>query len=159
MIGCDIVAISRIEKIAKRHKQAFLDKFLNAREQELILKKPCFGAFNPALNFPVNKNLNQNAKNSNSYANLNPKFDFENLNFATLAGLFAAKEAASKALGVGICKECSFFDIEISKSIKGAPLIQFSNEVTKRFKIKHASLSIAHEKEFAIAICALEFSN
>ena len=96
MIGCDIVAISRIEKIAKRHKQAFLDKFLNAREQELILIKPCFGAFNPALNFPVNKNLNQNAKNSNSYANLNPKFDFENLNFATLPDFLPPKKPLQK---------------------------------------------------------------
>lgn len=131
MIGCDIVAISRIERLAKRHKQAFLDKFLSPNEQALLLK-PCVTSFAAT------------------------SFNFERLNFATLAGLFAAKEAAAKALGVGICQECNFFDIEISKSAKGAPLIQFSTKVAQHFHIKHASLSISHEKDFAIAVCALE---
>lgn len=39
-------------------------------------------------------------------------------NDATLAGFWAAKEAASKALGVGISKECGFLDIELSKDAK-----------------------------------------
>ena len=68
-VGCDIIAISRMEKIHFRHGKNFLDKFLSQKEQMLI-KNP-----------------------------------------ATLAGLWAAKEAASKALGVGICECCSFFDI------------------------------------------------
>ena len=52
---------------------------------------------------------------------LSPKEQILIKNPATLAGLWAAKEAASKALGVGICELCSFFDIDISKDEKNAP--------------------------------------
>ena len=74
----------------------------------------------------------------------------------TAAGFWAAKEAASKALGTGIGIDCSFHDIFISKTSKNAPLITFSNKVLEKFSIKTASLSIAHDNGFAIAIVALE---
>ena len=90
-VGCDIIAISRIEKIHSRHGKNFLDKFLSPKEQ-ILIKNP-----------------------------------------ATLAGLWAAKEAASKALGVGICELCSFFDIEISKDEKNAPKLKYSQKITKDF--------------------------
>ena len=72
-------------------------------------------------------------------------------NDATLAGFWAAKEAASKALGVGISKECGFLDIVLSKSAKGAPKIKFSQRIYTSFNIKEASLSITHDGGFAIA--------
>ncbi|MBR8462208.1 holo-ACP synthase [Campylobacter sp. faydin G-24] len=75
---------------------------------------------------------------------------------ASLAGLWAAKEAASKALGVGISTECSFFDIMISKDVKNAPVIKFSDKIYKKFSIKNASLSISHDSGFAIAAVILE---
>lgn len=77
-------------------------------------------------------------------------------NPATLAGFFAAKEAASKALGCGICKECGFLDIEIYKDDKNAPKLQFSEKVKQKFAIKESSLSIAHDGGFAIAVVALQ---
>ncbi|EAH9845149.1 holo-ACP synthase [Campylobacter coli] len=112
-IGCDIVAISRIDTIYQKHGNAFLDKFLNQNEQKLI-------------------------KSS-----------------STLAGLWAAKEAASKALGVGICELCSFFDIEISKDERNAPKLKYSQKITKDFNITQTSLSISHDNGFAIAIVAI----
>lgn len=69
----------------------------------------------------------------------------------TLAGFYAAKEAASKALGVGIGKDCSFLDIKISKNNKNAPQITFSPKILENFSIKEAALSISHDGNFAIA--------
>ena len=71
---------------------------------------------------------------------------------ASTAGLWAAKEAASKALGTGIGKECSFFDIKIKKDKNGAPKIKYSKEIRKRFRIKESALSITHDGGFAIAV-------
>ena len=74
----------------------------------------------------------------------------------TAAGFWAAKEAASKALGVGISAECNFHDITISKTKRGAPLLTFSSKVIKAFNIKNTSLSITHDGEYAIAVVAIE---
>jgi len=79
-------------------------------------------------------------------------------NHKTAAGFWAVKEACSKALGVGIGSECSFHDIEITKTKKGAPQIKLSDEVTKKFSIKDTSVSITHDGEYAIAVVALERS-
>lgn len=114
MIGCDIVACSRIEKIYNRHNKLFLDKFLSNEEQKYT------------------KNIN------------------------TIAGFWALKEATSKALGVGISKECSFFDIQIYKDQKNAPHIKLSPKILKEFNIKTISASIAHDGGFAIAVVAIE---
>ncbi|TKX32211.1 holo-ACP synthase [Campylobacter aviculae] len=112
-VGCDIVAISRIEKIYKKHGETFLNKFLSSKEQ-LLIKNP-----------------------------------------ANLAGLWAAKEAASKALGVGICDLCGFLDIEISKDERNAPKLKYSQKIINEFNITQSSLSISHDNGFAIAIVAL----
>lgn len=69
----------------------------------------------------------------------------------SLAGFYAAKEAASKALGVGIGKDCSFLDIKISKNEKNAPKIEFSEKIKKNFSVSKADLSISHDGGFAIA--------
>lgn len=114
MIGCDIVAISRIDKIFQRHGKSFLDKFLSKEEQKYI-------------------------KNSTN-----------------IAGFWAAKEAISKALGVGISKECSFFDVQIYKNEKNAPFIKFSQKLIKNFDIKSSSLSISHDGGFAIAVVIID---
>jgi len=77
-------------------------------------------------------------------------------NFKTASGFWAAKEACSKALGVGIGAECSFYDMEISKTDKGAPILNLSKEVIDKFKIVDTSLSITHDGDYAIAVVALE---
>lgn len=79
-------------------------------------------------------------------------------NYKTAAGFWAAKEAFSKALGVGIGSKCSFFDIEIYKNNYGAPHIKASKKIIEEFHIKDISLSITHEAEYAIAVVAIESS-
>ncbi|BAK72229.1 MAG: holo-ACP synthase [Arcobacter sp.] len=70
----------------------------------------------------------------------------------TAAGFWAAKEAASKALGTGIGANCSFHDIKIKKDKFGAPKIKYKKEIRKKFGIKKSHLSITHDAGFAIAV-------
>lgn len=70
----------------------------------------------------------------------------------TAAGFWAAKEAASKAIGTGIGKECGFHDIMITKTKAGAPKIKYTKALRKKFKIKKSYLSITHDEGFAIAV-------
>jgi holo-[acyl-carrier protein] synthase len=77
-------------------------------------------------------------------------------NYKTASGFWAAKEACSKALGVGIGAECSFHDIVISKTKKGAPQILLTQKILNNFSISDTSVSITHDGEYAIAVVALE---
>ncbi len=73
-------------------------------------------------------------------------------NPTSYAGFWAAKEAASKAIGTGIGGQCSFHDIKIKKSKSGQPLIKYKKHLRKKFNIKESSLSITHDGGFAIAV-------
>ena len=75
---------------------------------------------------------------------------------STAAGFWAAKEAASKAIGTGIGSVCSFHDIKITKSNKNAPLIKYKKHIRKKYNIKNTSLSITHDGGFAIAVVVSE---
>jgi holo-[acyl-carrier protein] synthase len=75
----------------------------------------------------------------------------------TAAGFWAAKEAASKALGCGIGKACGFHDIIISKTHQNAPKIKFSKSVKKCFGIKKSHVSITHDGGFAVAVVVLKY--
>lgn len=77
-------------------------------------------------------------------------------NHKTAAGFWAAKEACAKALGTGIGKECSFHDIKLSKTPKGAPKITLSKTLYENYKITDISLSITHDGDYAIAVVAIE---
>ncbi len=77
-------------------------------------------------------------------------------NHRTAAGFWAAKEAASKALGCGIGAECSFHDITISKTAKGAPLLELSTKVKEHFSVATSALSITHDGDYAIAVVTYE---
>jgi holo-[acyl-carrier protein] synthase len=76
-------------------------------------------------------------------------------NARSAAGFWAAKEACAKALGCGIGHECSFHDIVISKTPKGAPQIALNPKVSDYFKIIDSSISITHDGDYAIAVVAL----
>jgi len=77
--------------------------------------------------------------------------------FSTIAGVFASKEAFSKALGVGIGKEFSFRDISILKDSKNKPFIKI-NSPTLKEKIKECDVSITHDGGFAIAAVILDIN-
>ncbi|MEA3498421.1 MAG: holo-ACP synthase [Campylobacterota bacterium] len=75
---------------------------------------------------------------------------------STAAGFWAAKEAASKAIGTGIGAKCSFHDIKITKTKKNAPKLKYKKKIRKKFNIKNSSLSITHDGGFAIAVVAIQ---
>ncbi len=75
---------------------------------------------------------------------------------------FAAKEAFSKATGLGISKNLNFKDIEIMKNKKGKPLINLNKSsityLKKKFKVKSfkTNLSLSDEKNYSIAYVIIE---
>ncbi len=77
---------------------------------------------------------------------------------ATLAGLWASKEAIAKALGCGIGSELSFLDITIKKDKKGAPFFELSKEALEYFPIEESSLSITHDGGVAMAVVVVKLA-
>lgn len=74
-------------------------------------------------------------------------------NEETLSGIFAAKEAASKALGTGIGK-VAWREIEVIHAPTGEPgivLHGFAAEVAAAKGLRHWAVSISHDGGFAIA--------
>ena len=78
---------------------------------------------------------------------------------STYAGFWAAKEAASKAIGTGIGKYCTFKDIKIKKLSSGQPVLKYKKHLRKKFNIKATSLSITHDGGFAIAVVTNTLKN
>lgn len=77
----------------------------------------------------------------------------------TIAGLFAAKEAAVKALGTGFAHGISANNIEILHNDSGAPYLHFYGAAAERLasmSVKQTFLSISHERHYAIATVILE---
>lgn len=77
-------------------------------------------------------------------------------NDSTAAGFYAAKEAVSKALGIGISLECGFLDIQIHKDSKNAPYFTLSQKLIDAYAITDTALSITHDGGFAIAVVVIE---
>lgn len=91
----------------------------------------------------------------------NKVFTIEEINYieekghksTTVAGLFAAKEAVSKALGTGI-GVLGWKDVEILHEPKGRPYINFSErgkKISDNLGVGEIQISISHEIEYAIA--------
>lgn len=71
-----------------------------------------------------------------------------------LSGLFAAKEAVSKALGTGI-GPINWQDIEILHLPSGQPIVRLHNQaekIAKQLGLKEWSVSISHDRNKAIAL-------
>ncbi|ELI5735496.1 holo-ACP synthase [Vibrio fluvialis] len=76
-----------------------------------------------------------------------------------LAKRFAAKEAASKALGTGIAHGVSFQDFAISNDGNGKPLLSLSGkaaELAQRSQVALVHLTISDERHYAVATVILE---
>ena len=74
-----------------------------------------------------------------------------------VAGRFAAKEAAMKALGLG-WRGLAFRDIEIGRDERGKPLIVFHGNALARarsLEVQSAEVSITHGRDIAAAVVAL----
>ena len=76
-----------------------------------------------------------------------------------LGGRFAAKEAASKALGTGFSQGITLCDLEILTLPSGRPQISFlacARAKADALGVRHAHISISHERRFAVAEVILE---
>ena len=73
---------------------------------------------------------------------------------ATLAGLFAAREALGKALGGGIDFELK--EAEVCHTESGAPYFRLSGRLKERVDKGRLFLSISHDGGMAAAVCLLE---
>jgi holo-[acyl-carrier protein] synthase len=74
-----------------------------------------------------------------------------------VAGRFAAKEAAMKALGTG-WRGLTFREITVRRDPRGKPVLQFQGralERARRLKVVSAEVSITHTSETAAAVVAL----
>ena len=69
---------------------------------------------------------------------------------------FAAKEALSKALGVGIGSALSWHDMEIINDEQGKPCVIWHTDVAERFGVRKSHLSISHSHTIAMAYALLE---
>ena len=70
-----------------------------------------------------------------------------------LAGRFAAKEAAMKALGTGV-RGVAWRDIEVVRASSGAPSILLHGRAearAQRLGVQEISLSISHSRDYAVA--------
>ncbi len=74
----------------------------------------------------------------------------KNYSSETIAGLFAGKEAISKAIGTGI-GAIGWKDMEILHDEKGRPLVSLGEEFLRRHEINCLEISISHERDYAIA--------
>lgn len=75
---------------------------------------------------------------------------------------FAAKEAASKALGTGFSDGLKFYEIEVLSDVKGKPFLSFkgfANKKLKKLAKKNKSIkvdiSMSNEKNYSIAIATI----
>lgn len=74
-----------------------------------------------------------------------------------VAGRFAAKEAAMKALGTG-WRGLAFRDIEVGRDPRGKPLLAFHGRALERARslaVLSAEVSITHGRDLAAAVVAL----
>lgn len=70
------------------------------------------------------------------------------------AARFAAKEAASKALGTGIGGKAGWLDMEVLRDESGAPSIRFSGKAAEFLRaqgIAEVQVSLSHARDYAAA--------
>ena len=80
-------------------------------------------------------------------------FESKGYKAETIAGNFAAKEAVSKSLGLGI-RGYNFKDIEILRDDLGKPIVNTYNNLEKiciDYNISQIKVSISHGKDYAVA--------
>lgn len=87
------------------------------------------------------------------------QYQQRNNSLSFLAARFAAKEAASKALGTGIAKGIGFHMIEVVNNESGKPDLLFHDlalELIEQRSIHRCLLSLSDEKNYAVAMVVLE---
>ncbi|AFC69830.1 holo-ACP synthase [Rickettsia amblyommatis] len=77
---------------------------------------------------------------------------------AFLAKRFAAKEAVSKAFGVGIGQGINFKDITILNNDLGKPIVEVSSNYTNKLSPFNIHLSLADDYPVCVAFAVIESS-
>ena len=72
-----------------------------------------------------------------------------------LAKQFAAKEAISKALGVGI-GALSFQDMEVLRNASGQPIVTLSKKAQVHFPVSKIHISLSDTQTHVLAFCIIE---
>ncbi len=128
--GIDIVEVNRIKDLYERYGLTFLRKVYTEREVDKVMKN-CF-----------KKKIQK------------------------LSGIFAAKEAVSKAIGYGFSRGIYPKNIEIRYDQFNKPFIYLHDKAEKIFnkkfiskQKKNISISISHEKNYAICIATIIKTN
>ena len=86
------------------------------------------------------------------------EFGDKNDKAAFLAKRFAAKEATAKALGTGFSGGLSLQHIGVGHDSAGKPILEFlavAKELLREKKIQMSHLSLADEREYAVAFVTL----
>ncbi len=87
------------------------------------------------------------------------QYSKRNCSLSFLALRFAAKEAASKALGTGIAGGVGFHSLEIVNNEQGKPELHFHGnalDLANQKNITRSLLSLSDEKHYAVAMVVLE---
>lgn len=79
----------------------------------------------------------------------------EGMNYNTLSGMWAAKEAYAKATGQGF-RTFGFKDVEVLRDALGAPCLLLHNHAQAYSDQKKVHISISHSDHSAIAFCIIE---
>lgn len=145
MIGIDIVSIGRIQKFIQKFGCVALERFLSQEEILLCLKIDS----NQACEIQEFKALEERWRNDPLLLN-------SFINVSRVAGFWAAKEACSKALGVGVGGQLGFLDMRIDKNIRNAPQLSLPHDKMNQFGVSRIALSISHDEGFAIAAVMLK---
>ncbi|MDI6870190.1 MAG: holo-ACP synthase [Bacillota bacterium] len=80
--------------------------------------------------------------------------------FRSYAARFAAKEAAAKALGMGIREGVSWNEIEVRVDHQGQPELRFYGQTRERVKklgVTGCSVSLSHCEHYAMAMVVMDF--
>ena len=115
-VGIDIIEVSRVRAVFKRHGSRAKNRILTKAEQAQCRRR---------------KDPSQH-----------------------IAGLFAAKEAVLKAIGIGFARGARWRDIEIRPDALGRPIVHLSGKTALEAKKRNIAifhLSISHTAEHAVA--------
>ena len=80
-------------------------------------------------------------------------FKENNFRAESIAGIFAAKEAISKAIGTGI-RGFNLIDIEVLRNDLGKPVVNTYNnlkDICIKYNVKEIKVSISHSENYAVA--------
>jgi holo-[acyl-carrier protein] synthase len=120
-VGIDLVEISRIRTVFKRHPTRFVERVLTISERAYVLR------------------------------HADPS--------ARIAGRWAVKEAALKALGTGLSNGIRWQDVEVLPDEAGKPILRLHGKALERAEFLGANsyhATITHSQEMAMAQVILE---